>query len=107
MGTVFAVGLYNVVKDHQDTIEKYLGKIADPILRAISLKQLSEFAEGFIKVTKDDLRNPRVRYQVKTKTLWKIPLPKLEGVRIYDGSKLIVSVTTSELDQISDLFTPK
>ncbi|WP_258083520.1 hypothetical protein [Thermococcus thermotolerans] len=98
LATLAAIGLYKV-------IEKYGGRVADVILRATGFKQLSDFGDGFFSVAGSSLEHPKV--EVHLKKLWFIPLPIAEKIVIKDGSRTVVEVKKSELDQINDLFTPK
>ncbi|NJD98936.1 hypothetical protein E3E26_03920 [Thermococcus sp. LS1] len=98
LATIAAIGLYRV-------IEKYGGSPGKYVLKAIGIKQTSEFGDGFLTTAGHYMKDPDVKYNLKK--IWIIPLPKVESIVIYDGSRKIVEVKTSELDQVSDLFSPK
>lgn len=60
------------------------------MLKAIGIKQTSEFGDGFLTTAGNYLRDPDVNYNLKK--IWTIPLPNVESIAIYDGPRKIVGV---------------
>ncbi|WP_054839503.1 hypothetical protein [Thermococcus sp. JCM 11816] len=98
LATLAVKGLYEVIK-------KYGGKVAEFILKATGFKQLAEFGDGFIGTAGYSMEHPRV--QVYLKKIWIFPTPLADKLVIKDGSRTVVEVKKSELDQVDDLFSPK
>ncbi|WP_048147921.1 hypothetical protein [Palaeococcus ferrophilus] len=103
---VLTVGLATLaIKGLHEVIKKYGGKVTEFILKATGFKQLAEFGDGFIGTVGHSMEHPKV--QVYLKKIWIFSTPFADKLVIKDGSRTLVEVKKSELDQVDDLFSPK